>query len=144
MHALQVGIKMSTETGMAYIGCNNSNHFGALAPYALKACEAGLIMLAGTNASTTMAPWGGKEVRIGNNPFCVAAPSSKNFHFILDMAMSVAARGKIRAAKKEGVPIPEGWAVDANGNPTTDPVEALAGFLMPFGAHKGSGMSHGH
>jgi LDH2 family malate/lactate/ureidoglycolate dehydrogenase len=100
-----------------------------------------MVMIAGTNASTTMPPWGGREARIGNNPICFSAPCPDPPHFILDMAMSVAARGRIRAARDRGEPIPQGWAVDAQGQPTTDPHAALEGFLVPFGAHKGSGMS---
>ncbi len=139
--ALEAALAMVAETGIAYVGCRNSNHFGALAPYGLKACDAGFILIAGTNASTTMAPWGGKETRIGNNPLCIAAPCADGIHIILDMAMSVAARGKIRAAQKAGLPIPEGWATDGSGAPTTDASEALAGFLLPVGGHKGSGLS---
>jgi LDH2 family malate/lactate/ureidoglycolate dehydrogenase len=132
---------MVAETGLAYVGCNNSNHFGALAPYALQACDAGYVLMGGTNASTTMAPWGGKETRMGNNPLCIAAPCVDGVHFILDMAMSVAARGKIRAALTAGAPIPQGWAVDSDGAPTTDAAAALKGFLLPFGGYKGSGLA---
>jgi LDH2 family malate/lactate/ureidoglycolate dehydrogenase len=139
--ALEVCFEMVADTGIAYAGCRNSNHFGALAPYALRACEAGYVFIGGTNASTTIAPWGGKDTRVGNNPLCIAAPCPDGMHFILDMAMSVAARGKIRAAQKAGSPIPEGWALDGSGRATTDPSEALKGFLLPFGAHKGSGLA---
>ncbi len=139
--ALDLGIEMSKESGIAYIGCRNSNHFGALAPYAFRACEAGLVFIGGTNASTTICPWGGKEARLGNNPMSIAAPRMGAFHFILDMAMSVAARGKIRAARDKGEAIPEGWAIDKDGRPATDPVAALGGYLLPVGGHKGSGLS---
>lgn len=141
MTALETAVGMAAETGIAYVGCRNSNHLGALAPYGLKACLQGYALIAGTNASTTIAPWGGREARLGNNPLSIAAPCPEPPHFLLDMAMSVAARGKIRKARDEGERIPEGWAVDAEGKPTTDPVAALAGFLLPFGAHKGSGLS---
>jgi len=139
--ALDTALEIVAETGIAYVGCRNSNHCGALIPYGLKACDAGFILQAGTNASTGMPPWGGSEARIGNNPFCVAAPIGGGPHFLLDMAMSVAARGKIRAARDAGKPIPKGWAVDKQGVTTTDPVAALKGFLAPMGGHKGSGMS---
>ena len=139
--ALEAAIELARQTGIAYVGCRRSNHFGAIAPYAYEACKAGFAMLAGTNASTTMPPWGGAALRLGNNPLCIAAPGELGAHFILDMAMSVAARGKIRAALKAGKPIPEGWAADQDGRPTTDPAAALEGFLLPFGAHKGSGLS---
>src|SRR5690606_2651300 len=105
--------------------CRNSNHFGALAPYAFLACQQGMICILGTTATTTIAPWGGREVRVGNNPFGVGAPRAGAFPFILDMAISAAARGKIRKARDAGQAIPEGWALDAGGNPTTDPVKAL-------------------
>ena len=141
MTALEAGFEMAAKNGIAYLGCNNSNHLGALAPYGLKACEKGFVMICGTNASTTIAPWGGREARLGNNPLSIAAPCPAAPHFILDMAMSVAARGKIRQAEREGYAIPEGWAVDAAGKPTSDPTAALAGFLLPFGGHKGSGLS---
>ena len=139
--ALAAAMALAGESGIAYVGCRNSNHFGAIAPYALEACEAGFVMLAGTNASTTMPPWGGAGLRLGNNPVCIAVPCPDAPHFILDMAMSVAARGKIRMVLQQGGRIPEGWAADARGQPTTDPAEALAGFLLPFGAHKGSGLA---
>jgi LDH2 family malate/lactate/ureidoglycolate dehydrogenase len=141
MSALEAGLAMVADTGIAYVGCRNSNHLGALAPYGLKACERGTVMIGGTNASTTIAPWGGREARLGNNPLTIAAPCPTAPHFLLDMAMSVAARGKIRQARDAGGSIPEGWAVDAAGKPTTDPAAALGGFLLPFGAHKGSGLS---
>ncbi|WP_193369382.1 Ldh family oxidoreductase [Pelagibius marinus] len=139
--ALESGLEMAAETGIAYVGCRNSNHLGALAPYGLKACEKGFLLVGGSNAASTMAPWGGREARLGNNPLAVAAPCPEAPHFLLDMAMSVAARGKVRRAEREGRPIPEGWALDAEGRPTTDPAAALAGFLLPFGGHKGSGLS---
>ena len=141
MSALEAALAMAAESGIAYVGCRNSNHLGALAPYGLKACAQGYVLIGGTNASTTIAPWGGREARLGNNPLTIAAPCPAAPHFLLDMAMSVAARGKIRQARDAGGTIPEGWAVDAAGKPTTDPAAALGGFLLPFGAHKGSGLS---
>lgn len=139
--ALAAAMDMAADTGIAYVGCRNSNHFGAMMPYALTACDAGTVMIAATNAGPTMPPWGGAEARIGNNPLCVAAPVPSGPHFILDMAMSVAARGKIRVAARNKTPIPEGWAVDRDGRATTDAAAALKGFLVPFGGHKGSGLS---
>lgn len=139
--ALDAALEMAAETGIAYVGCRHSNHCGALMPYGLKAVEAGYVFIGGTNASTTMPPWGGAEARIGNNPVCVAAPIEGGPHFLLDMAMSVAARGKIRAAQAAGDRIPADWAVDVQGRPTTDPAAALEGLLSPMGGHKGSGLS---
>jgi LDH2 family malate/lactate/ureidoglycolate dehydrogenase len=139
--ALAAAVEIAGETGIAYVGCRRSNHYGAIAPYAREACEEGFVMVAGTGASLTMPPWGGAELRLGNNPLCFAAPCPDGVHFILDMAQSVAARGKIRAALARGETIPEGWATDRNGRATTDPAEAIAGFLLPVGGHKGSGLS---
>ena len=78
---------------------------------------------------------------LGTNPICVAIPSGQDIPIILDMATSAVARGKIERAAKEGKPIPEGWAVDPNGEPTTDPIAALKGALLPFGGPKGYGLS---
>jgi len=141
MRGLAAALEMAQETGIAYAGVAESNHFGPLAPYALQACARGMAIIIGSNATTTMPPWGGAEARIGNNPLCIALPNPDGAHFILDMAMSVAARGKIRRALREGAAIPEGWAVTRDGRPTTDPAEALEGFLLPMGGHKGSGLS---
>src|SRR3546814_12347768 len=82
MSALEAAFAMVAETGIAYVGCRNSNHLGALAPYGLKACERGYVMIAGTNASTTIAPWGGRDARLGNNPLSIAAPCPKPPHFL--------------------------------------------------------------
>ncbi|MDH3229424.1 MAG: Ldh family oxidoreductase [Alphaproteobacteria bacterium] len=141
MRGLRAALEMAQETGIAYAGIAESNHFGPLAPYALQACARRMALIVGSNATTTMPPWGGAEARIGNNPLCIALPNPDGAHFILDMAMSVAARGKIRRALREGTTIPEGWAVTRDGGPTTDPAEALEGFLLPMGGHKGSGLS---
>jgi len=78
---------------------------------------------------------------MGNNPICFAAPRRDGPHFILDFAQSVAARGKMRVAAERGEAIPEGWALDAEGNPTTDPDEGLKGFVLPIGEHKGYGLA---
>jgi LDH2 family malate/lactate/ureidoglycolate dehydrogenase len=138
---LAMALEMVGDTGIAYVGIAESNHFGALAPYALRACDAGMAVIVGSNASATMPPWGGAAARIGNNPLCLAVPNPGGAHFILDMAMSVAARGKIRRALKHGDAIPEGWAVTRDGEPTTDPAQALDGYLSPMGGHKGSGLA---
>jgi LDH2 family malate/lactate/ureidoglycolate dehydrogenase len=84
-----------------------------------------------------MTPWGGAEAILGNNPFAVAFPAGKERPVVLDMACSVAARGKIIVAAKEGKPIPADWAVGPDGAPTTDAVEALKGFVQPVGGPKG-------
>ncbi|UCH73715.1 MAG: Ldh family oxidoreductase [Rhodospirillales bacterium] len=141
LRGLAEALEMARQVGIAYAGIAESNHVGPLAPYALRACEDGMALILGTNASVTMPPWGGAAARMGNNPLCIALPNPGGPHFILDMAMSVAARGKIRRALKEGAAIPEGWAVTRDGAPTTDPAAALDGFLAPMGGHKGAGLA---
>lgn len=138
---LELALRLAKESGTAYVGCRNSQHFGALAPYALRAAEAGVLCFLGTNAFTTMAPWGGRDIRVGNNPLGLGAPRRNAPPFILDIAMSVAARGKMRKAAEKGEPIPEGWALDADGSPTTDPEKGLAGYVLPIGGHKGYGLA---
>jgi LDH2 family malate/lactate/ureidoglycolate dehydrogenase len=139
--ALREGMKAARETGIAIVFCSGSNHFGPIAPYSLIAALEGFATLISSNASVTIAPTGGRETRLGNNPMGFGFPNPGGDPIILDMAMSVAARGKIRDARKAGVPIPEGWATDKDGHPTTDPNAALDGFLLPFGGHKGYGLS---
>lgn len=141
VRGLATALGLAAETGIAYVGIAESNHFGPLAPYGLRACDDGMALIVGSNASVTMPPWGGAAARTGNNPMCIALPNPGGVHFILDIAMSVAARGKIRRALKAGEAIPEGWAVTREGRPTTDPAEALEGFLAPMGGHKGSGLA---
>lgn len=139
--ALKEAMTRARAGGIAYVGCRNSNHFGAMAPYGLWACREGLVSIMGTNASTAMAPWGARELRMGNNPICFAAPRRDGPHFLLDFAQSIAARGKMRLAAERGEAIPEGWALDADGNPTTDPEAGLKGFVLPIGEHKGYGLA---
>ena len=93
------------------------------------------------NATTTIAPWGGKDTRLGNNPIGIGVPNPGGDPVILDMALSVAARAKIRDLAASGAPLPEGWATDAQGRPTTDAKAALGGFLLPVGGHKGYGLA---
>jgi len=117
-------------------------HFGAASCYSRRAAEAGLVGLVATNTPAVMAPWGGAEARIGNNPVSLAAPMpSGSPPFVLDIALSAVSRGTIKVADLSGDSIPEGWALDAAGRATTSPAAALAGVLLPFGRHKGSGLA---
>jgi LDH2 family malate/lactate/ureidoglycolate dehydrogenase len=95
----------------------------------------------GSNATTTIAPWGGSDARLGNSPLGFGVPNPGGNPFLLDMAMSVVARAKIRDAFKQGREIPNTWGTDAKGFPTTDPKAALDGFLLPVGGHKGYGLA---
>jgi LDH2 family malate/lactate/ureidoglycolate dehydrogenase len=134
-------IRLAKDSGLAFVGCRDSNHFGAVAPYAHMACDERLIAIIGTNAFPTMAPWGGSKNMVGNNPFAIGVPCDGEPPFILDIALSISSRGRIRGMVKSNQRIPEGWAVDAKGMPTTDPLEALKGFVLPVGGHKGYGLA---
>lgn len=141
MRALREAMARARAHGIGLALARNSNHFGAIAPYCLIAAEDGFASMIGSNASTTIAPTGGAQTRLGNNPLGFGVPRPGGRPVILDMAMSVVARGKIRAALQRGESIPESWATDRHGRPTTDPKEALEGFLMPFGGYKGYGLA---
>lgn len=141
--AMTEAIDLARKWGAAFVGCRESNHFGAAAPFVQMACDERLISIVATNAFPTMAPWGGSRNVLGNNPFAVGVPCDGDPAFILDMAMSVSSRGRIRNMARENERIPEGWALDAQGNPTTNPLEALKGFVLPIGGHKGYGLALG-
>ncbi len=134
-------IRLAKEWGLGFVGCRDSNHFGAVAPFVHMACEERLIGIVATNAFPSMAPWGGAKNVVGNNPFAIGVPSEDDPPFILDMALSVSSRGRMRDMAKQKQRIPEGWALDAHGRPTTDPLEALKGFVLPIGGHKGYGLA---
>ena len=138
---MKEAILLARESGIGYVGCRHSNHFGAAAPYVLLACQERMIGIAGSNAAPTMGPWGGLERLVGNNPLAIGVPCEGDIPFLLDMSMSVAARGKINDMARRKEKIPEGWALDPQGRPTTDPVEALKGFGLPFGQYKGYGLA---
>lgn len=141
MYALQTAMELARETGIAIVLARGSNHFGPVSPYSYLAAEAGFASVIGSNATTTIAPWGGSDARLGNSPVGFGVPNPGGTHFLLDMAISVAARAKIRNALKRGESIPDTWATDRNGRNTTDPAAALDGFLLPIGGHKGYGLA---
>lgn len=134
-------IAMARETGIGYVACRNSHHFGPVAPYALQATEAGMVAFMGTNAQPVMAPWLGKQLAHGNNPIALASPRRNGPPFILDIAQSVVAFSKLRHAKEAGHDLPPGWAADNEGRPTTDPSAGLEGWVLPIGGHKGYGLA---
>jgi LDH2 family malate/lactate/ureidoglycolate dehydrogenase len=111
------------------------------ASYVLPAIEAGFIAVVFSNASPAMPPWGGREGLLGTSPFACGAPGGTLPPFLLDMSPAVAARGKIRRAQRRGEQIPLGYALDAEGRPTTDPTAALGGVVLPIGGYKGSGLA---
>ncbi|NYE25615.1 Ldh family oxidoreductase [Pigmentiphaga litoralis] len=141
MHALRAAMEAAKACGVGVAFARGSNHFGPISPYSLIAAEAGFASIIGSNATTTIAPWGGSDARLGNSPIGFGVPNPGGQPFLLDMAMSVVARAKIRNALKQGAAIPDTWATDKDGRATTDPKAALDGFLLPVGGHKGYGLA---
>jgi LDH2 family malate/lactate/ureidoglycolate dehydrogenase len=141
VRAMDEAIRRATEYGTAWVGVRNSNHFGAAAYYVTRAITARCIGFALTNAPATMALWGGRTPFLGTNPFAMGVPAGRERPIVVDMATSVAARGKIILAAKKGEAIPSGLAVDVEGRPTTDAQAALDGAVLPFAQHKGYGIA---
>lgn len=140
--AIDKGIEAASTFGLAVVAVKNSNHYGMGATYVLRAIKQGYAAMAFTNASRAMPAWGSKEALLGTSPLAVGVPGGpKGGDFVLDMTPTVAARGKIRKAARRGESIPEGYALDEHGAPTTDPVAALKGVMLPIGGPKGSGLA---
>ncbi len=139
--AMDKVIERAAQTGVAFAAVGHSNHCGAMAWYAMRALERDMIGIAATNALPTMAPWGGAERVVGINPLAVAMPTAVDPAFVLDTAFSGSAMGKIVVYHQKGESIPEEWAFDADGRPTTDPAAAIEGLLRPIGGFKGVGLA---
>jgi LDH2 family malate/lactate/ureidoglycolate dehydrogenase len=141
-HAMAACIERARVNGCCFAAINHANHFGIAAYYTLQAVDAGMIGLAMSNAPASTVPIGGRVPKLGTNPFAVAVPAGRRIPFCLDMATSVVAQGKVILAHQQGAKsIPEGWAVDPLGRPTTDPATALKGAMLPFGGAKGYGIA---
>lgn len=138
--AAQMAVAKAAQCGVGVVGVRNSNHFGRAGYYTEYIARQDMIGICMSNASPRLAPWGGRKPLLGNNPWSIGVPGENDVLF-LDMANSIAAAGKIREAAKLGKTIPPGWALDRNGRPTTDPVQALEGILLPFGEYKGYGIT---
>jgi LDH2 family malate/lactate/ureidoglycolate dehydrogenase len=139
--AARESIERAKRHGIAAVAVRNSNHFGTAMYFSLMGPAEGCIMLAATNASPAMAPWGGREKRVGTNPWSISAPAGRHPPLVLDVANTAVARGKIYLARQHGQPIPPGWAINVAGEPTTDAAEALAGLILPMAGHKGYGIA---
>jgi len=135
--AADEAIRRAREHGIGAVGVRNSNHFGTAMYYTLRAPRAGCVAFLATNASPSMAPWGGREKILGNNPWSIAAPAGRHAPMVMDIANSGVARGKVYLARQRGELIPEGWAINAAGAPTTDAQEAIDGIILPMAQHKG-------
>lgn len=127
--------------GVAFVAVTNSHHAGAMALPVRRLAEAGLVALAFTNSPAAMPVPGGRCPLLGTNPVAAAFPRRAAPPLVVDLALSEVARGKIMVAAREGRPIPEGWALDAAGRPTTDPQAALAGAMLAIGGAKGAALA---
>ena len=141
--AIETGIRIAREHGIALVGVRNSHHFGAAAIYTGIAARAGLIGIVTTTTKARIAPTGAMGPVVGNNPLSIAVPRRPPHRpIILDMALSQVAMGRIRIASASGKPVPEGWGYDAQGRATTNPDAILyGGLLAAIGEHKGYGLS---
>ena len=139
--AISEGAFVAKEHGSAVVSVFNSHHCGALSVQVEKIAKHGLIGLMMANTPKAIAPWGGKDPFFGTNPIAFAVPRIKKDPLVIDLSLSKVARGKIMHAKKSNTEIPEGWALDSSGNPTTDPDQALQGSMLPIGEAKGSALA---
>jgi L-2-hydroxycarboxylate dehydrogenase (NAD+) len=138
--AMRAAIERARTNHIAAAAVRNSNHCGAMDFWAAMPLQHDMIGIAMTNALPTMAPWGGIEKIIGINPLAVAFPSANEPPILLDIAFGATAHGKIRVYHQKGHDIPEGWAFDESGQPTTNATVALRGLIQPIGGHKGVGL----
>jgi (2R)-3-sulfolactate dehydrogenase (NADP+) len=139
--ALEALTPAARELGVASVGIYASHHCGQAGRHVERLAEAGLVAFAYANTPSAMAFHGGWRSRLGTDPLAFAAPVPGRAPLVIDMALSVVARSKIVAAKAKGEAIPTGWAVDKDGQPTTDANKALAGSLLPIGGAKGSALA---
>lgn len=139
--ALDTLAPLAREMGIASAGIYASHHCGQAGRHVERLAERGLVAFAYANTPSAMAFHGGKRSRLGTDPLAFAAPISGRAPLVIDMALSVVARSRIVAAKAKGEPIPEGWAVDDEGQPARTADKALAGTLLPIGGAKGSALA---
>ncbi|KFB11155.1 Malate/L-lactate dehydrogenase [Nitratireductor basaltis] len=133
--------KAARTNGIAMAGIHRSHHCGVAGITVEALAQKGLIGLLFANAPAAIAPWGGKKPLFGTDPIAFAAPLADGEPVVVDISLSKVARGKIMAAEQQGKPIPEGWALDADGNPTTDPSAAMKGTMVPMGDAKGTALA---
>jgi LDH2 family malate/lactate/ureidoglycolate dehydrogenase len=139
--AMDEATAIASELGVGVVALGNASNFGPAGYYALRAARSGLVGIVVGNAPKMMAPHGAREAFLGSNPLAIAVPMGDQDEFLLDISSTVTARGKLRRAQVLGQPIEPGVALDAAGQPTTDPAAALAGMLLPFSGPKGSGLA---
>jgi len=132
--AVREAIAAARENGVALAGVANSHHAGVIVDHLRPAADAGLVGLGFANSPAAMPAAGGKHPIFGTNPVAAVFPRRGQLPLMIDLSLSEVARGKLMVAAKAGKSIPEGWALDADGHPTTDPGAALAGSMLPIGA----------
>lgn len=137
--ATDLAVMKAKEAGVGWVLIRNHTHQGALGQYPERIAQNGMVGLAIACARPNMVPFGARVAGLNNSPLSICVPAQRHSPLLLDMATSVVALGKLMVAADSGVPIPDGWAIDADGNPTTNPAEFAA--LLPVGGAKGSGMA---
>jgi (2R)-3-sulfolactate dehydrogenase (NADP+) len=137
--AIDEVIQRARRNGIAFAGVTNSAHAGVLGIHVERIAEAGLVGFAFTKSPAAIPPWGGRKPLFGTNPVAAAFPRREGDPVVIDLALTTVVRGRIMMAMRKGERIPEGWALDRNGKPTTDPAEAINhGSLFPIGGAKGA------
>jgi (2R)-3-sulfolactate dehydrogenase (NADP+) len=136
--AVATAVERAREHGVAFVGVTNSHHFGVAAHHLGPVAAAGMVGLAFGNSPAAMPAAGGRTPIFGTNPIAAVFPRRDAAPLAVDLSLSEVARGKLMVAAKEGKPIPPGWALDRDGNPTTDPKAGLEGSMLPMGGTKGA------
>jgi len=139
--AVKEVIKRAKRHGVGFAGVTNSHHFGAAAHHLAPVAQAGLVGLAFSNSPSAINAWGGRKAFYGTNPIAAIFPRRDAAPIVVDLSLTEVVRGKIMLHAREGKPIPLGWALDKDGNPTTDPKAALTGSLSPIGGAKGAALA---
>lgn len=135
-------IPLAREMGVAVLAINNSYNCGVLGVHTQRLAQAGLLGIGFTNAPASIAPSGGAKPVLGTNPFSIAAPDAEgNAALLIDQSASTIAKSEVMKHAREGNPVPEGWVLDAEGQPTTDPEAGLKGSMVPSGGYKGVGIA---
>jgi (2R)-3-sulfolactate dehydrogenase (NADP+) len=136
--AIAEAIARAREHGVAFAAVTNSHHFGAAAHHIEPVAAEGMVGVAFGNSPSAMPAWGGRHAIFGTNPIAAVFPRRSVPPLVVDLSLSEVARGKLMVAAREGKPIPPGWALDKDGNPTTDPKAGLEGMMLPAGGVKGA------
>jgi (2R)-3-sulfolactate dehydrogenase (NADP+) len=137
---LERAVAMVTAAGVVGMGVTNSHHFGAAGYHVEPLAERGIVAMVFGNSPAAIAPWGGVRALFGTNPIAFACPRAGASPLVIDLSLSKVARGKIMVAAQKGEPIPEGWALDAEGKATRDAKAAMGGTMLPMGDAKGAAL----